>query len=152
VWEGDTGDLIGFALHYPMYAGFNLQVHPGHRGGTLEERMLARTERRARRLARQEGHAGAIDAWDVFEEDADRVALLTRRGFARRSDNVYYLAARSLNASIPAPAPPRRVLDPRPGRRRRCGRAGRPQTGRDDGALQGVHAHTRLRVGAGLGR
>lgn len=106
VWEGDTGDLIGFALHYPMYAGFNLQVHPGHRGGTLEERMLARTERRARRLARQEGHAGAIDAWDVFEEDADRVALLTRRGFARRSDNVYYLAARSLNASIPAPAPP----------------------------------------------
>ena len=106
VWEGDAGNLIGFALHYPMYAGFNLQVHPGRRGGKLEERMLARTERRARRLARHEGHAGAIDAWDVFEEDADRIALLTRRGFVRRSDNVYYLAARSLNASIPAPEPP----------------------------------------------
>jgi ribosomal protein S18 acetylase RimI-like enzyme len=103
VWEGDAGNLIGFALHYPMYAGFNLQVHPGHRGGKLEERMLARTERRARRLARHEGHAGAIDAWDVFEEDADRIALLRRRGFVRRSDNVYYLAARSLSASIPAP-------------------------------------------------
>ena len=79
-WGGDVGNLIGFALHYPMYAGFNLQVHPGRRGGKLEESMLARTERRARRLARQEGHAGAIDAWDVFEEEADRIALLERHG------------------------------------------------------------------------
>jgi hypothetical protein len=107
VWEGDAGNLIGFALHYPMYAGFNLPVHPGHRSGTLEERMLARTERRARRLARQEGYAGAIDAWDLFEAEAERIAPLERRGYVRRSDNVYYLAARSLNASIPAPEPPR---------------------------------------------
>ena len=106
VWEGDAGDLIGFALHYPMYVGFNLQVHPEHRGGTLEESMLARTEGRARKLARQEGHADTIDAWDVFEEDAERIALLERSGFVPRSDNVYYRAARSLNASIPAPEPP----------------------------------------------
>ena len=106
VWEGDAGNLIGFALFYPMYAGFNLQVHPAHRGGTLEERMLARSEERARTLARREGHAGTIDAWDVFEEDADRIAILERRGFVRRPDNVYYLAARSLDASIPAPEPP----------------------------------------------
>ena len=31
-------------------------------------------------------HHGAIDAWDVFEGDADRIALLERRGFARRPE------------------------------------------------------------------
>jgi mycothiol synthase len=56
-------------------------------------------------LAREEGHHGAIDAWDVFEGDADRIALLERRGFARRPE-VYYLAARSLDGPLPAPEPP----------------------------------------------
>jgi len=105
VWEADDRDLLGFALFYPMYAGFNLQVHPEHRGGKLEEGMLAWAEARARKLARQEGHAGAIDAWDVFEGDTDRIRLLARRGFVRRSA-VYHLATCSLDATIPAPEPP----------------------------------------------
>jgi GNAT superfamily N-acetyltransferase len=87
VWEGDCGDLIGFAPFYPMYAGFDLQVHPGRRGRKLEEEMLAWAEGRARELARQEGHyIGTIDAWDVFEGDTERVALLERRGFVRRRE------------------------------------------------------------------
>jgi mycothiol synthase len=102
VWEAEGGNLLGFALFYPMYAGFDLQVHPGHRGGELEEGMLAWAEGRALELTRQEGHAGAIDAWDVFEEDADRIASLERRGFARRPDDMYCLATRSLDATIPA--------------------------------------------------
>ena len=106
VWEEDGGDLLGFALFYPMYAGFNLQVHPAHRGGKLEEGMLAWAEGRARQLACQEGHAGAIDAWDVFEGDTERIGLLERRGFARRPDDVYCLATRSLDATIPAPELP----------------------------------------------
>jgi GNAT superfamily N-acetyltransferase len=106
VWEADGGDLIGFALFYPMYAGFNLQVHPAYRGGPLEEEMLAWAEGRARTLARQEGHAGAIDAWDAFDGDADRIALLERCGFVRKPD-VYYLAARPWTRGYPPPSRPR---------------------------------------------
>ena len=88
-------------------AGFALQVHPRYRGGTLEEEMLAWAEGRARELAREEGHyIGAIDAWDVFEGDTERIVLLERRGFVRRPDGVYCLAACSLDATIPAPEPP----------------------------------------------
>ncbi len=97
--------MLGFALFYPMYAGFSLQVHPKHRGGEAEVGMLTWAEERANVLAREEGHHGAIDAWDVFEGDADRIALLERRGFARRPE-VYYLAARSLDGPLPAPEPP----------------------------------------------
>ena len=105
VWEAGGGDLIGFVLFYPMYAGFNLQVHPEHRGGTAEEEMLAWAEGRARELARQEGNSGAVDAWDVFGEDAGRIALLERRGFVQGPD-VYHLAARPLDVRVPAPEPP----------------------------------------------
>jgi hypothetical protein len=86
LWEDDDGSLLGFALFYPMYAGFSLQVHPKHRGGEAEVGMLTWAEERANVLAREEGHHGAIDAWDVFEGDADRIALLERRGFARRPE------------------------------------------------------------------
>src|SRR4028119_1475077 len=79
VWEAEGGNLLGFALFYPMYAGFDLQVHPGHRGGELEEGMLAWAEGRALELTRQEGHAGAIDAWDGVAEDAGRVGSRARR-------------------------------------------------------------------------
>lgn len=105
LWEDEDGSLLGFALFYPMYAGFSLQVHPKHRGGEAEVGMLTWAEERANVLAREEGHHGAIDAWDVFEGDADRIALLERRGFARRPE-VYYLAARSLDGPLPAPEPP----------------------------------------------
>ena len=105
LWEDEDGGLLGFALFYPMYAGFGLQVHPQHRGGGAEEGMLRWAEERARALAREEGHQGAIDAWDVFEGDADRIALLGRRGFVRRPET-YCLAARSLEGSLPAPEPP----------------------------------------------
>jgi hypothetical protein len=86
LWEDEDGSLLGFALFYPMYAGFSLQVHPKHRGGEAEVGMLTWAEERANVLAREEGHHGAIDAWDVFEGDADRIALLERRGFARRPE------------------------------------------------------------------
>ena len=105
LWEDGDGDLLGFAMFYPMYAGFSLQVHPDHRGGGAEEGMLAWAEERARSLAWEEGGHGAIDAWDIFEGDADRIALLGRRGFARRPE-AYYLAARSLDGPLPAPEPP----------------------------------------------
>jgi ribosomal protein S18 acetylase RimI-like enzyme len=105
LFEDEDGSLLGFALFYPMYAGFGLQVHPEHRGGGTEEGMLAWAERRARSLAREEGHYGAIDAWDTFEGDAGRIALLGRRGFVRRPE-VYYLAARSLDGPLPALEPP----------------------------------------------
>jgi len=105
LWEDEHGRLLGFALFYPMYAGFGLQVHPRHRGGGTEERMLRWAEERARSLAREEGHRGAIDAWDTFDGDADRIALLQRRGFFRRPE-AHCLAARSLKGSLPAPETP----------------------------------------------
>ena len=67
LWEDEDGSLLGFALFYPMYAGFSLQVHPKHRGGEAEVGMLTWAEERANVLVREEGHHGAIDAWDVFE-------------------------------------------------------------------------------------
>jgi ribosomal protein S18 acetylase RimI-like enzyme len=105
LWEGGDKNVIGFALFYPVYGGFNLQVHPLYRGGHVEEDMLAWAEQCLRALMQQEGQNGAIDAWDVFEMDTDRIALLERRGFARRPD-VWFVATRSLDEPIPTPVVP----------------------------------------------
>lgn len=105
VWQDHAENMIGFALFYPLYSGFNLQVHPQYRGEHGEETMLVEAEERLRILMNQEGQSSAVDAWDVFETDVDRITLLERHGFVRRPD-VWYAAMRSLAESIPPPTLP----------------------------------------------
>jgi ribosomal protein S18 acetylase RimI-like enzyme len=99
LWEQENGDLLGFALTYPAYTGFTLQVDPVYRGGPVEERMLAWVEMRMRALVQREGQGGAIDAWDIVEADTARIALLERYGYVRRPD-AYHAATRPLDEPI----------------------------------------------------
>ncbi len=102
LWEDEGGALLGFAwFHPPIYV--NWQLHPRRRDDErLAEEMLAWGEAHRRtRLAEGE----PLLQSNAFEDDAWRVGLLTRHGFARGDGYLLHLHRR-LDRTLPEPALP----------------------------------------------
>jgi mycothiol synthase len=101
LWEDRDGNLRGFAL--PDNGTIVLQLHPALRGDDrLEDAMLAWAEQTCRSRAT----APTLET-DAFDDDAQRLAVLARRGYARADDGLVLVRFhQSLDAPLPAPASP----------------------------------------------
>jgi len=96
IWEDAQEHMLGFVLLYPAYGGFDLQLHPQHRGGPLETEMLQWAER----------HLPSIDSRFTLVNNHDtlRVTLLREHGYL--PDGEWFYVERRLNAALPQPALP----------------------------------------------
>jgi mycothiol synthase len=103
VWE-DDGELLGFAWFSPPHEVVP-QAHPRLWGdaGLLDE-MLAWGKHRAREAGRKEGDKQTLQTW-CLENDAQRLALLAERGFARDDFHMLHMQ-RDLSEPIPDLVPP----------------------------------------------
>lgn len=103
LWESVAGELLGFAWFDGR--AVMLQVHPRLRGDDrLEDEMLTWGEQRWREQT-GEGDAERPLLSSAFDDDALRIAVLARHGFAR--DDVCMLHMhQELDRSIPAPILP----------------------------------------------
>jgi ribosomal protein S18 acetylase RimI-like enzyme len=104
LWEDENGTLLGFAL--PDDGQIVLQIHPAMRGDDrLEDAMLAWAEEACRSSATGEA-APTLDT-DAFDDDAQRLAVLARRGYHRADDGYGFVRFHQpLDGSIPAPELP----------------------------------------------
>ena len=96
LWERDSGQLVG-AVHPEDGGDVFLQIHPHYRH--LEDEMLEWAERR-----HQDSRPSEADRWPlntyVYDYDAERAALLARRGYENRG-HCGYTRRRSLDGPIP---------------------------------------------------
>jgi ribosomal protein S18 acetylase RimI-like enzyme len=104
LWEGDEGELRGFAWFSPPSA-LEWEVDPRFAiDAALEEQILAWGAARRRELL-EEGDDERLFLTSARDDDPEKIALLTRHGFAR--DNYYMLnMRRDLEQPIPDLAPP----------------------------------------------
>jgi mycothiol synthase len=102
--EHVDADLIGWSLLSPSYRAFDVFVHPIYLGTEQSECMWTWTEERMGEIIREQGGNQVRTMW-VGEHDAQLIALLERRGFAR-SDYHLLKMAHALEDAIPEPSLP----------------------------------------------
>jgi mycothiol synthase len=104
LWEDEQGRLLGYAIAHKPFWTLDYFAHPAARAAGLEERILAwGLERWQQMMPRQEGR---LSLWlDAREDQAERVALLERLGFARDAWSMLHLH-QSLARVLPPPAVP----------------------------------------------
>jgi ribosomal protein S18 acetylase RimI-like enzyme len=96
LWEDAHGNLLGFALMFPKYGWFELQVKPTQRGA-LEAEILHWVEARFRQITVKQG--GEFHLYTlVNEHDQQRQALLEKIGFVK--GDVWHYLARPLTEPI----------------------------------------------------
>ncbi|MBN1284065.1 MAG: GNAT family N-acetyltransferase [Anaerolineae bacterium] len=101
LWEDTAGRLLGWALVYPDYNGFDVLAHSAHRGGALEAEMLDWAGRSTFAWLRKLGRGGGVNT-DVFDGDGVRAEMLAQRGYvAARTQSAYVYTARALGTPIP---------------------------------------------------
>lgn len=107
LWQDPNGVLMGFAILYPHWRAFNLQVHADHRGGEAEITMIYGAQQGTWDLMEQYDIEGdTVGCMDVYDCDVTRIALLEQVGYTR-ADPAIVLTSRSLEVPIPdAPLPP----------------------------------------------
>ncbi len=105
LWEDGDGNLRGFAM--PDNGVVVLQMHPATRGDDrLEDAMLAWAEAACREQPR-DGATPVLET-DAFDDDTQRLAVLTRRGYERVADGPTLLRFHQpLGMPPPAPQLPR---------------------------------------------
>lgn len=99
LWHDADQNLVGYVIVSPAHKGFDLQVHPAHREGNLEQEMIAHAVAQTRQKlveAKVEGDIGA----DVDECDTLRAKKLEEAGFTR-GEHLYWVTERDLNDPIP---------------------------------------------------
>lgn len=105
LWEDEAGNLLGWDIIYPNFIAFDVQIHPAHRGGDLEARMVAWVEARVRDLANRDGKGKTITS-DVYESDEARRAVLTAQGYQPPAQATFVCTLRSLREPVPDPVLP----------------------------------------------
>ncbi|HEU5200371.1 MAG TPA: GNAT family N-acetyltransferase [Ktedonobacterales bacterium] len=105
LWEDEQGRLLGYAIAQQPFWTLDYCVHPAARAEGLEERILAwGLERWPQMMPRSNGR---LSLWlDAREDQAERIAVLERLGFARDAWSMRHLSqslarARSSERSEP---------------------------------------------------
>lgn len=105
LWEDESGCLLGWAIVYPRSKSFNVQMHPDHRGGELENELLIWAENTTVEWMKKLDLSGEMES-DVCGCDTVRSELLKQRGFSAPQHPVYVHTERSLFDPIPEPVLP----------------------------------------------
>lgn len=103
IWEGDNGEVLGFAWFYPP-AEVELNIHPRHHNAELLAAMLTWTDERRRAVAGSDPLKPLSTS--AFTDDDATIAHLSALGFVRTDDPPMLFFTRSLTDPIPAPVVP----------------------------------------------
>jgi mycothiol synthase len=102
LWEDGDGHLLAVAMLYPpRYHGYELVVHPHHRGGELESAPVAWSERHVWALMQSAGVEGASVGTDVADCDPVRRDVLLRHGYISSGEPSFFYTVRSLLEPLP---------------------------------------------------
>lgn len=105
LWTDAAGTLVGFAAWQLWWATLDFYVRPGPLQREAEAAILDWAPRRFRELDAERGYP--LPYWtEAREDDAERLALLTRHGYTLDDDYAYVTLSRPLSDALPAPAPP----------------------------------------------
>lgn len=100
LWEDTDGALLGWGMVYPRWNSYEALLSPTHRGGELENQLLAWCESETVAWMAREGRSDAPISLDVFSDDVVRMTMLEKRGYTR-GDQQHVIASRSLGDPIP---------------------------------------------------
>ncbi|HEX2623281.1 MAG TPA: GNAT family N-acetyltransferase [Phototrophicaceae bacterium] len=102
VHEGDDGEILAvIELYPPRFRGFNLLVHPAHRGTDLEAGLIAWAEAQIIALMTAEGIDLTSVGSDVMDCDPVRAELLLNQGYQPDAQPFFSGTTRSLLDPIP---------------------------------------------------
>jgi len=102
LWEDRDGHVLAVAILYPpRLHGYELAVHPHHRGGELESALVAWSERHVWALMQSAGVEGTSVATDVADCDPVRRDVLLRHGYISSGGPSFFYTTRSLLDPIP---------------------------------------------------
>jgi len=100
LWENKHRELLGWALAYPRFGGFDVLARPEYRYTPVEAEMFTWAEQQTRQLRNREGKITEWLETDVLAADAERCAWLTQRGYTT-GEPVSHLTTRRLAEAIP---------------------------------------------------
>ena len=99
LWHDSENQLAGYVIVFPVFKGFDLQIHPAHRDGALESEMIAYAVIQTRQKMAESKIEGDIGT-DVDECDGVRMKRLEEAGFTR-GEQLYWFTERDLSEPIP---------------------------------------------------
>jgi mycothiol synthase len=102
LWEDEQGTPWAWSLFSPMFAAFDLFVHPDLRGSQIEAEMFDWTADRMRQFA-PEGKA--IETLWIFADDLARIGLVEGSGFIESGYYLNYMV-HTLDHPLPEPTLP----------------------------------------------
>jgi ribosomal protein S18 acetylase RimI-like enzyme len=103
LWENSHEQILALTSLYPArFGGYDLLVHPHHRGGEREQACIAWSEQAQWELMQRSGSDNTWVGSDVMDCDEDRARLLHSRGYAPTAELYMCYTTRSLRTLIPA--------------------------------------------------
>lgn len=105
LWEDAAGNLIGWAMLYPVWNSFEVQVHPDDRYLTLENDIIAWAEHEVFPLMQALSPDNNNIQVNVFDSDSRRQSVLEMRGYTR-GELILYISTRPLDDKLPQPQIP----------------------------------------------
>jgi len=82
LWQDSDGRLVGWAMVYPAWNSFEVQLAPEHRQDALANEVLDWAEGALINWMQNVGRSDSPIELDVFEGDSVRITLLEHRGYA----------------------------------------------------------------------
>jgi mycothiol synthase len=105
IWEDTNERIVGWAMCYPAWNSFEVQIHPDFRQHNLAIEILEWAERETLHQMHKAGKDSLPISLDVFEGDTARIVLLQNHGYSRQ-EHRETISSRSLDEPIPQPQLP----------------------------------------------
>ncbi|MCP3975465.1 MAG: GNAT family N-acetyltransferase [bacterium] len=103
LWEDESG-IAAWVMLQPKHLGFDLQIRPGLRGGSLETNLVAWCEQALLNVLQETNKQVDEIVIDAFADDPGRVASVESLGFTRGGEP-YFVTTRPTADPIDAPLP-----------------------------------------------
>jgi mycothiol synthase len=105
IWEDTGGQVVGWAMIYPVWNSYEVLLHPEYRQHRLAQDILGWAEHEIIKYIGNSEQPDKPIQLDVFDGDAARITLLEQRGYSRH-EHRETISSRPLDQPVPKPRLP----------------------------------------------